>query len=327
MMMRKVLFALTLSTVLFAFCVPAQAQQSRIPKVGILLPGSRSTYATRIDAFLSGLRELGYTEGKTIITELRFTEGKSNRLAESAADLIRLKMDVIVTSTTPVAQAVLRLSRTIPVVMAASADPVGTGLVASLARPGGNVTGLSMLGPESDGRALELFQETVPKLTRLAFLWDPRNEGMASRLKTLEAVGQTLRVQVLSVEVSSSTELDIVFERIITNRSGGLFVPASLASVYRKHIVEFTLKKRLPAIFDDTESAETGGLMSYGVYPPAMFYRAATYVDKILKGAKPADLPVEQPTKFELVINLKTAKQIGLIIPPNVLARADRVIR
>src|SRR6478672_4415709 len=327
MMMRKVLFALTLSTVLFAFCVPAQAQQSRIPKVGILLPGSRSTYATRIDAFLSGLRELGYTEGKTIITELRFTEGKSNRLAESAADLIRLKMAVIVTSNTPVAQAVLRLSRTIPVVMAASADPVGTGLVASLARPGGNVTGMSMLGPESDGRALELFQETVPKLTRLAFLWDPRNEGMASRLKTLEAVGQTLRVQVLSVEVSSSTELDIVFERIITNRSGGLFVPASLASVYRKHIVEFTLKKRLPAIFDDTESAETGGLMSYGVCPPAMFYRAANYVDKILTGAKPADLPVEQPTKFELVINLKTAKQIGLIIPPNVLARADRVIK
>jgi len=328
MIMRKILFALTLSTLLFAFCVPAQAQQSRrIPKVGILLPGSRSTYATRIDAFLSGLRELGYTEGKTIITELRFTEGKSNRLAESAADLIRLKMDVIVTSTTPVAQAVLRLSRTIPVVMAASADPVGTGLVASLARPGGNVTGLSMLGPESDGRALELFQETVPKLTRLAFLWDPRNEGMASRLKTLEAVGQTLRVQVLSVEVSSSTELDIVFEKIITNRSGGLFVPASLASVYRKHIVELTLKKRLPSIFDDTESAETGGLMSYGVYPPAMFYRAANYVDKILKGAKPADLPVEQPTKFELVINLKTAKEIGLTIPPNVLARADRVIK
>jgi ABC-type uncharacterized transport system substrate-binding protein len=182
--------------------------------------------------------------------------------------------------------------------MAASADPVGIGLVASLARPGGNVTGLSMLGPDSDGRALELLQETIPKLTRVAFLWDPNNAGMASRLKATEAVGQTLRLQIQSVEVRGSTTPESTLETVIANRTDALFVPAGLASVYRKRIIEFTSKKRLPAIFNDSESAESGGLLSYGVYLPALFHRAATYVDKILKGAKPADLPVEQPTKF-----------------------------
>jgi putative ABC transport system substrate-binding protein len=318
--------SLVIAVLSFATTVEAQ-QLKTIPKIGGLLPGSRATYATRIEAFRSGLRDLGYIEKQTVITEWHFTEGKTNRLAEMAAELVRLKMDVIVTSTTPVAQAVLRASRTTPIVMAASADPVGTGLVASLARPGGNVTGLSMLGPETDGRALEILQETVPKLTHVAFLWDPNNAGMASRLKALEAAGQTLRLQIQSAEVHGSKELDSILESIIANRADALFIPAGLASVHRKRIIEFAGKKRLPAIFNDTESVETGGLMSYGVYLPALFHRAATYVDKILKGAKPADLPVEQPTKFELVINLKAAKQIGLTIPPNVLARADRVIR
>jgi putative ABC transport system substrate-binding protein len=211
--------------------------------------------------------------------------------------------------------------------MAASADPVGTGLIASLAHPGGNITGLSMLGPESDGRALELLKEAFPRITRVAFLWDPNNAGMASRLKTLEGVGQALRLQIQSAEVGSPADLESTLESAVTNRAGALFVPAGLASVYRKRIVEFAAKNRLPAMFNDSESAEAGGLMSYGVYLPALFHRAATFVDKILKGAKPGDLPVEQPTKFELVINLKTAKQIGLTIPPNVLARADKVIK
>ncbi len=326
--MKRRITGFILGTMLLALSVPAQAQQAKkTPRIGFLMPGSRPTYSMRIEAFRNGLRELGYNEGQNIAIEWRFAEGKSDRLAGLAADLVRSKVDVIVTSTTPVTQAALQATRTIPIVMAASADPVGTGLVASLARPGGNITGLSMLGPDSDGKALEILQETLPKVTRIAFLWDPANAGMASRLRTLEIVAQTLRLQIQSLEVRTSSELESTLESAVSNRAGALFVPAGLASVYRKRIVEFAAKKRLPAMYNDSESADAGGLMSYGVYLPALFHRAAVYVDKILKEAKPADLPVEQPTKFELVINLKTAKQIGLTIPPNVLARADRVIR
>jgi putative ABC transport system substrate-binding protein len=306
----------------------AEAQQPRkIPRIGFLMPGSRATYAVRLEAFQNGLRELGYVEGQNIAVEWRFADGKNDRLAGLAADLARLKMDVILTSTTPVTEAAAQATRSTPIVMAASADPVGTGLIASLARPGGNITGLSMLGPDSDGKALEILQETLPKVTRVAFLWDPGNAGMASRLKTLEGVGRSLRLQVQSLEVRASNELESTLESAIANRAGALFVPAGLASVYRKRIVEFATKQRLPAMYNDSESADAGGLMSYGVYLPALFHRAATFVDKILKGAKPADLPVEQPTKFEFIVNLKMAKQIGLTIPPNVLARADRVIK
>ena len=326
--MKRRITGFILGTMLLALSVPAQAQQAKkTPRIGFLMPGSRPTYSMRIEAFRNGLRELGYNEGQNIAIEWRFAEGKSDRLAGLAADLVRSKVDVIVTSTTPVTQAALQATRTIPIVMAASADPVGTGLVASLARPGGNITGLSMLGPDSDGKALEILKETLPKVARVAFLWDPANAGMASRLRTLEIVAQTLRLQIQSLEVRTSSELESTLESAVSNRAGALFVPAGLASVYRKRIVEFAAKKRLPAMYNDSESADAGGLMSYGVYLPALFHRAAVYVDKILKEAKPADLPVEQPTKFELVINLKTAKQIGLTIPPNVLARADRVIR
>jgi putative ABC transport system substrate-binding protein len=306
----------------------AEAQQAKkTPRIGVMLPGSRPIYSIRIEAFRNGLRELGYTEGQNIVIEWRFAEGKSDRLAGLAADLVRSKVDVIVTSTTPVTEAALQATRTIPIVMAASADPVGTGLVASLARPGGNITGLSMLGPDSDGKALEILEETLPKVTRVAFLWDPANAGMASRLKTLEIVAQTLRLQIQSLEVRTSTDLEGTLQSAISHRVGALFVPAGFASVYRKRIIEFAAKKRLPAMYNDSESAEAGGLMSYGVFLPALFHRAAVYVDKILKGTKPADLPVEQPTKFEFVINLKAAKQIGVTIPPNVLARADKVIK
>jgi putative ABC transport system substrate-binding protein len=211
--------------------------------------------------------------------------------------------------------------------MAASADPVGTGLVASLAHPGGSITGLSMLGPETDGKALEILQETLPKLTRVAYLLDPSNMGSASRLNAVQIAAQTLRLQIQSLEVRTPNDLESALESAISNRTDALFVPAGLASVYRKRIIEFTAKRRLPAMYNDSESPDAGGLMSYGVYLPALFHRAAFYVDKILKGTKPADLPVEQPKKFEFIINLKTAKQIGLTIPPNVLARADRVIR
>jgi ABC-type uncharacterized transport system substrate-binding protein len=326
--MKKKVTVLTLSAMLLAISFPAEAQQAKkIPWVGFFMPGSRTSYAVRIEAFQNGPRELDYREGQNIAIEWRFAEGKNDRLAGFAAELVRLKVDVVVTSTTPVAEAALRATRTIPIVMAASADPVGTGLVASLARPGGNITGLSMLGPDSDGKALEVLQETLPKVTRVAFLWDPANAGMASRLRTLEIVAQPLRIQIQSLEVRTSKDLESTLESAISNRAGALFVPAGLASVYRKRIIEFTAKKRLPAMYNDSESAEAGGLMSYGVYLPTLFHRAAFYVDKILKGTKPAELPVEQPMKFEFIVNLKTAKQIGLTIPPNVLARADKVIR
>jgi putative ABC transport system substrate-binding protein len=322
------IICIALSALLFAPCFSVEAQQpKKAPRVGFLMPGSRTTYAVRIEAFQNGLRELGYSEGQNIAIEWRFTEGKSDRLADLAADLVRLKVDVIVTSTTPVAEAVLRATRTIPIVMAASADPVGTGLVASLAHPGGSITGLSMLGPETDGKALEILQETLPKLTRVAYLLDPSNMGSASRLNAVQIAAQTLRLQIQSLEVRTPNDLESALESAISNRTDALFVPAGLASVYRKRIIEFTAKRRLPAMYNDSESPDAGGLMSYGVYLPALFHRAAFYVDKILKGTKPADLPVEQPKKFEFIINLKTAKQIGLTIPPNVLARADRVIR
>jgi putative ABC transport system substrate-binding protein len=317
-----------IGALLFPLSFPVEAQQpKKIPRIGFMMPGSQSTYAIRIEAFQNGLRELGYIEGENIAVEWRFAEGKSDRYLDLAADLVRLEVNVIVATTTPVIVAARKATKTIPIVMAASADPVGTGLVVSLARPGGNITGLSMLGPESDGKALEVLQETLPKLARVGFLWDPANAGMASRLRTLEIVGQSLRIQIQSLEVGSSSGLESALESAISNRAGAIFVPAGLASVYRKRIVEFTAKKRLPAMFNDSESAAAGGLMSYGVFLPALFHRAATYVDKILRGTKPSELPVEQPTKFEFVINLKTAKQIGLTIPPNVLARADRVIR
>jgi putative tryptophan/tyrosine transport system substrate-binding protein len=326
--MKDKIFVLALGWMLFALSFSVQTQQpKKIPKIGFLMPGSRATYAVRIEAFQKGLRELGYIEAQNIAIEWRFADGKSARLMDLADELVRVKVDVIVTSTTPVAAAAARASRSIPIVMAASADPVGTGLVASLAHPGGNITGLSMLGPESDGKALEILQETLPKLARVAFLWDPTNAGMASRLKALEDAGQSLQLQIQSLEVRASNELESTLESATGNRAGALFVPAGLASVYRKRIIEFAAKKRLPAMYNDSESAVAGGLMSYGVYLPALFHRAATYVDKLLKGAKVAELPVEQPTKFELIINLKAAKQIALTVPPNVLARADKVIR
>jgi len=325
--MNKVTLWLVAIFLVGAVAVAEAQQPKKVPRIGFLMPGSRATYAVRIEAFQNGLRELGYVEGQNIAVEWRFADGKSDRLAALAADLARLKVDVIVTSTTPVIEAAAQAMRSTPIVMAASADPVGTGLIASLARPGGNITGLSMLGPDSDGKALEILQETLPKITRVAFLWDPGNAGMGSRLKNLEAVGQTLRLQIQSLEIRSSIDVDNALELAIKNRAGALFVPAGLASVYRKRIITFAEKKRLPTMYNDSESAEAGGLMSYGVYLPALFHRAATFVDKILKGTKTADLPVEQPTKFELIINLKTAKQIGLTVPPSVLARADRVIR
>jgi putative ABC transport system substrate-binding protein len=320
---------LALCALLFAVYLPAVAQQpKKIPRIGVLFVGSpTSSYvATSMEAFRQGLRDLGYVEGQNIAIEFRSAEGKNDRFPALASELVRLKVDVIVTGTIAAIQAAKQATGTIPIVTI-SGDPVGTGLVASLARPGGNITGLSLGGLEISGKQLELLKETVPKVKRVAFVWDPANLATALRFKEVEIAARTLGLQIQSVEVRSPNELESVLESATSKRTGALIVPPTMAVFYQRQIVNFAAQKRLPAMYEQSESVEVGGLMSYGANLPDLFRRAATYVDKILKGAKPADLPVEQPTKFELVINLRTAKQIGLTIPPNVLVRADKVIK
>jgi len=275
------------------------------------------------------MRELGHVEGKTFVLELRYGEGKAERFPEIARELVGLKLDMIVAATDVVIAAVKRETQTIPIVMASSNDPVATGLVASLARPGGNVTGLSLISPELSGKRLELLGEVVPGLSRVAFLWNPDVRGGVLDYNQTEAAVRSLRLQLQSVEVSRSEDLDRALSAITKERAQALIVPPAnpVAFGNRDRIASFAQKNKLPSVYAQREYVDADGLMSYGPSTPDMHRRAATYVDRILKGAKPADLPVEQPKKFELIVNLKSAKQIGLIIPPNVLARADRVIR
>jgi putative ABC transport system substrate-binding protein len=324
---RKLMGIVAIAVTFALFGAVAQAQQpAKIPRIGYLTAAYLTAISARTEAFRQGLRELGHMEGKNIVIEWRSGEGKFDRLPALAAELVGLKVDVIVTSTTPAIQAAKQATSTIPIVTI-SADPVGTGLVASLARPGGNITGLSVVGPEISGKQLELLKETLPKVKRVAFIWDPANAALTLRFKEVEIAARTLRLQIQSVEVRTPNELKSNLESATNKGAGGLVVPPPMSLAYRRQIVDFAAKNRLPAIYEERESVEAGGLMSYGANITDLYRRAATYVDKILKGAKPADLPVEQPTKFEFIINLKAAKQIGLAIPPNVLARADRVIR
>ena len=316
-----------LGALLSALSFPAVAQQSaKIPRIGVLRAGSLPD--PFVEAFRQGLRDLGYVEGKTILIEYRYAEGKSDRLPNLAADLVRINSDVIVTADTPPTRAAMSATKEIPIIMGNVADPVAAGLVANLARPGGNVTGFSALAPQLDGKRLELLKETLPTVTRVAWVWDPGNPALTIRLKEMQAAAQALELKLQALEVRTPKELESAFEAAIREHAGALLVPAVMVSPYRRQIVDFADKKRLPLIYDTREFVEqAGGLMSYGPDFSDLWRRAAAYVDKILKGAKPADLPVEQPTKFELVINLRAAKQIGLTIPPNVLARADRVIK
>ncbi len=325
--MNKQISAVLLATAMLSVFQLAEAQQpKKVPRVGILRLGSPPD--PFVEAFRQGLRDLGYMEGKNILIEYRYAEGKSDRLPNLAAELVRIKSDVIVTADTPPIRAVKNATREIPIIMGNVADPVAAGLVASLARPGGNITGLSNLAPELDGKRLELLKETLPIVTRVAWVWDPGNPGLTVRLKQMQAASQALGLKLQALEVRNPEELESAFKAALREHAGALLVPAVMVSSYRRQIVDFAEKKRLPLIYDTREFVEqAGGLMSYGPDFSDLWRRAAWYVDKILKGAKPADLPVEQPTKFELVINLKTAKQIGLTIPPNVLARADKVIR
>jgi putative tryptophan/tyrosine transport system substrate-binding protein len=325
--MRKIAIHLTLCAMLFALSYPASAQQpTKVPRIGFLSGGSPSTNAREV--FRQGLRELGYVEGKNIFIDWRFAEGKLNRLPALAAEIVRLKVDVIVTLGGRGTRAAKEATKTIPIVMAQVPDPVGDGFVASLARPGGNITGLSALGPELSGKRLELLKEAVPKLSRVAVLGTSTSPGNAQQLREVELAARALKVKLQFQDVLDPKDIETAFRTANKGRVEGVLVLSASVFVSRQtQVLDLAQKSRLPAIYYRPDFVEAGGLMSYGVQVNDLYRRAATYVDKILKGTKPADLPVEQPTKFEFVINLKAAKQIGLTIPPNVLARADKVIR
>jgi putative ABC transport system substrate-binding protein len=308
----------------------AQAQQpTKIPRIGIITPGTPAAIAHLLEGFNQRLHELGYVEGQNVLFELRYGEGKADRLPILAAELVNLKVDVIVAIPNSAIEAVRQLTKTIPIVMPIGSDPVGVGFAASLARPGGNITGLSAYSPELNGKRLELLKETVPKLSRVALLMSPNVPGNAIDLKETELAARSLRLRGQLFEVRGSADLDSIFKTMTKESAEALLVFPGQPTLFanRKQVVDLAAKNRLPAMYPLADYVNGGGLISYGVNNLDLFRRAATYVDKILKGTKPADIPVEQPIKFEFIINLKAAKQIGLTIPPNVLVRADRVIR
>ena len=308
--------------------VVAAQQPKKVPRIGFLSTTSPSTISARIEAFRQGLRELGYVEGKNIFIEWRFAEGKADRLRELATELVRLKVDVIVTAGPAPTRSAKQATATIPIVMAADDDPVGSGFAASLARPGGNITGLSTLSPEISGKQLELLREIAPKLSRVAVIGNATQPGIPQALREIELAAGALKVQVQYLEVHDPKDIEIAFRAASKGRADAVLVLNSPVAIsQREQVLDLAVKSRLPAIYARPEFVEDGGLAFYGPSFTDLSRRAATYVDKILKGANPADLPVEQPTKFEFIINLKAAKQISLTIPPNVLARADRVIR
>ena len=327
--MKRKITASTLCAMLFALCSSAQAQQSeKMPRIGFLITSSASAIAPRMDAFRQGLGELGYIEGKNIVIERRHADGKSDRLAALAAQLVRLNVNIIVSSGPTATRLAKEATSTIPIVMTFDDDPVGSGFVASLARPGGNITGLSTLSPEISGKQLEILKEFVPKLSRVAVIGTSTRQGTAQNLKEMQLAAGAFGVKLQYFDSQDPKDIESVFRAASKSRADGVLVLQSpVFNSQRAQIAELALKRRLPAIYPRREFVEDGGLMSYGVSISDLDGRAATYVDKILKGAKPADLPVEQPTKFELVINLKASKQIRLAIPPNVLARADRIIK
>jgi ABC-type uncharacterized transport system substrate-binding protein len=318
-----------LVVVLLAVAVIAEAQQpKKVPRIGYLGATSASSESLRHEAFRQGLREVGYIEGQNITIEYRYAEGKLDRLPALAAELVGLKVDVIVTGGRTATHTAKEATVTIPIVMGQDPDPVGNGFIASLARPGGNITGLSTLAPELSGKQLELLKETVPRLSRVAVFGTSTTPSNAQASRETQIAAGAFGVQLQYLDVLSPNDIETVFREARKERAGAvLMLPSPVLLAQRTQIVALTVKSRLPAIYFATEFVDVGGLMTYSVSFSDLFRRAATYVDKILKGAKPADLPVEQPTKFELVINLKTAKQIGLTIPPNVLARADKVIK
>jgi len=327
--MTKKILVWLLVTFFLANVSIAQAQQpTKIPRIGHLAASSLSASPARFEAFRQGLRELGYAEGKNIVIEWRFAEGKPDRLPALASELVRLKVDIIVTGGSAATRAAKEATTTIPIVMAQDSDPVGNGFVASLARPGGNITGLATLAPELSGKRLELLKEVVPKLSRVAVLGTSTQPGYAQVLKEIELAAGALKVKLQYLDVLDPKDIEPAFRGASKGRAQAVLMLSSpLLLSQRKQVADLAVKSRLPTIYPQTEYTETGGLMYYGTNNPELYRRAATFVDKILKGRTPADLPVEQPMRFEFIINLIAAKQIGLTIPPNVLVRADRVIR
>jgi len=325
--MKKQIIALTLSVLFLALindAAPTGAAE-KIYRVGILFIGGRDQ--PHLEAFKQGLRERGYTEGKNIILVYRYAEGKEDRLADLAADLVREKVDVIVTTAAISAKAARRVTLTLPIVMT-TGNPIEEGLADSLAKPGGNVTGLSVMLSDLSIKRLELLKESFPKRTRVAALWSPREREAAIGFKETEEAAKVLSLRLHPLEIKSADDIDRAFKAMAKARDSALVVILSpLATLNSKRIVELALKHRLPGIYPTRQFVEEGGLMGYGPLIGDLYRRAATYVDKILKGTKPADLPVEQPMKFEFIVNLKAAKQIGVTVPPNVLVRADKVIK
>jgi putative ABC transport system substrate-binding protein len=327
--MRRIGFAVVLAlSVTFAPLVAEAQQAGKVYRIGLLAAPDRTQQETRLGALRAGLRELGYLEEKNIVIESRWAEGKYDRFPDLAAELVRLKVDVIVTGGTPATQAAMKATTTIPIVMVGIGEPLRTGLVASLAKPGGNVTGMTQLGAEVAGKRLQILKDTVPNVSRVAFLRNRASPAHVPYFNDLQAAARELRLTLQSVEVQQPSEFERAFAEMMRERPDALIVTADATHLIRQAwIVDFAAKWRLPAMYQLKEYVEAGGLMSYGTSIIDQWRRSAVYVDKILKGAKPGDLPVEQPTKFELVINLKTAKALGLTIPPSVLGRADQVIQ
>jgi ABC-type uncharacterized transport system substrate-binding protein len=326
--MIKTIIGLALGSILLALGLPAQAQQPRkISRIGYLSGGDPVSRGYRIEAFRQGLKELGYTEGKNIIIEYRFAEARSDRLPELARELIGLKVDIIFAGGTPATEAAKNATRTLPIVTS-SDDPVGRGLVAGLPRPGGNITGLTNLAVQLVGKRLELLKEVIPGLSRVALLCNPSNPRSDLGMRETEVVAQSVGVQLHVAEVQDRDDLERAFAALKRDRAEALITLRTplIVNDLAKPIIHLADKSRLPAIYDDRIFPQLGGLMSYGVNLADLDRRAATYIDKILKGAKPVDLPIEQPTKFDLVINLKTAKALGLKIPAHLLMEANRVI-
>ena len=312
---------------LCATTIAVEAQRAKVFRVAVIFAGTPASTPHFNEAFQQGLREHGYVEGQNVVVERRYAEGRGERMAEIAAELVRMKVDVIVTATDPAIAAVKRQTRSIPIVMVSASDPVGTGFVASLSRPGGNVTGSSRMSPELSGKRLELLREAVPHLSRVAVIWNPDVRGAVLDFKEMEEPARILRLRLHSVEVSRADDFARAFDAITEARAEAMIVitPNPAAFVNQAKLTGFAQKHRLASMYGSPEYVDAGGLMAYGVATDEAFRRAAIYVDKILKGAKPGDLPVEQPTKFHLVVNARTAKALGLTIP-SILQRADRVI-
>ena len=313
----------------FGFVYISEAQQSKkVPRIGYVSSGDPST-EPRLAAFRRGLRDLGYIEGTNILIEYRYAEGKPDEVPGLVAELVQLKVDVLVIGFLPAIHAAKQATKTIPIVMVTPVDPVASGIVDSLARPGGNITGLTRFTGDLKKRRLELLKETVPGISRVGVLWDADNENAAIAFKEYEAAARALKIALQSLALQGPhPDFEAAFQAAVKGRASGLItIRDALINRYRKQIADRAIKNRQPSIYEGSEYVEDGGLMSYAISDAENYRRAATYVDKILKGTKPADLPVEQPAKFELVINLKTAKQIGLTIPANVLDRADKVIK